>query len=198
MTQEAYRVETERTVDTTDMTDLFSCRDKAEHEGVTLDEAAKTLNLSERTIQRRLKQGSLKGYKVAGPRGPEWRIYLESWQDTANVEVSSSEDTTFIETTSTEDMTSDKEGVTFTGYSQLLGFYQSQITVLQEKLEAATYRNGYLEAQLTGAETQLKLLPDFQAKASEAEALRQKVNELEAELRRGWWHRFSSWFMTGR
>ena len=198
MTQEAYRVETDRTVDTTDMTDLFSCRDKAEHEGVTLDEAARTLNLSERTIQRRLKQGSLKGYKVSGPRGPEWRIHLESWQDMANIEVSSSEDTTFVEAASTEDTTSDKEGTTFNGYSHLLGFYQSQITSLQEKLEAATYRNGYLEAQLTGAETQLKLLPDFEAKASEAETLKQKVSELEAELRRSWWARFSSWFVTGR
>lgn len=198
MTQEAYRVETDRTLDTTDMTDLFSCRDKAEHEGVTLDEAAKTLNLSERTIQRRLKQGSLRGYKVAGPRGPEWRILLESWQDTANIEVSSSEDTTFIETISTQDTTSDKEGTTFDRYSHLLGFYQSQITSLQEKLEAATYRNGYLEAQLTGAETQLKLLPDFQAKASEAETLKQRVSELEAELQRSWWARFASWFVTGR
>ncbi|MCC6981406.1 MAG: hypothetical protein IT343_23995 [Candidatus Melainabacteria bacterium] len=123
---------------------------------------------------------------------------MESWQDTANVTASSSEDTTFIETASTEDTTNDKEGATFSGYSQLLGFYQSQMTMLQEKLEAATYRNGYLEAQLTGAETQLKLLPDFQAKASEAETLKQKVIELEAELRRGWWSRFRSWFMTGR
>lgn len=72
------------------------------------------------------------------------------------------------------------------------------LVLKQEKLEAATYRNGYLEAQLTGAETQLKLLPDYQAQASEAVLLRKQVMELQGELhqyKRGWWARFSAWFV---
>ncbi|PZM77185.1 MAG: hypothetical protein DKT66_28510 [Candidatus Melainabacteria bacterium] len=50
---------------------------------------------------------------------------------------------------------------------------------LNERLEAANHRNGYLEAQAEGFQEQIKLLTDSQHK-------------------RGWWARFSSWFMTGR
>lgn len=50
---------------------------------------------------------------------------------------------------------------------------------LNERLEAANHRNGYLEAQSEGYQEQIKLLMDSQHK-------------------RGWWARFSSWFVTGR
>jgi hypothetical protein len=57
-----------------------------------------------------------------------------------------------------------------------------RIRELEERLEGASYRNGYLEAEnqglkaLLGAqETQIKLLTDSQYKGS-------------------WWARFSSWF----
>ena len=50
---------------------------------------------------------------------------------------------------------------------------------LNERLEAANHRNGYLEAQAEGFQEQIKLLTDSQHK-------------------RGWWARFASWFVTGR
>src|SRR5271156_5397680 len=40
----------------------------------TLHEAAVNLRLSPRTILRRLKSGSLRGHKILGANGPEWRI----------------------------------------------------------------------------------------------------------------------------
>lgn len=50
---------------------------------------------------------------------------------------------------------------------------------LNERLEAANHRNGYLEAQVDQQVEQLKLLTDSQHKG-------------------GWWSRFFSWFTTGQ
>jgi chromosome segregation ATPase len=80
----------------------------------------------------------------------------------------------------------------------LAEFYHDQIETLQEKLEAATYRNGYLEAQLSSAESQLKLLPDLSAKATTTETLEQQIAKLESELalaQSSWWVRFGRWFL---
>jgi hypothetical protein len=38
----------------------------------------------------------LKGYKVSGPRGPEWRIFIESTEDTTSQVSASSDDTTQV------------------------------------------------------------------------------------------------------
>ena len=53
------------------------------------------------------------------------------------------------------------------------------IQELQLKLEGATYRIGYLEAQLENERAQMKLLTDSQHKG-------------------GWWAKFSSWFFKGK
>lgn len=205
MPEEAHKLTTQATVDTTGLEDFFSSRDKADQEDLTLEEAAKRLNLSERTVQRRLKLGQLQGYKVSGPRGPEWRIKLASCEDTtvqalptSDDTTISSEDTTDVETVSSEDMTADNRNAAARAYVQFTDFYKDQIETLQEKLEAATYRNGYLEAQLSNAETQLKLLPDLSAKAIKTETLEQQISRLEGELaavRQSWWMRFGRWFL---
>lgn len=205
MPQDAQKLSVEVTADTTGLDDFFSCHDKAEQEDLTLEDAAKRLNLSERTVQRRLKNGQLKGYKIAGPRGPEWRIKVESCEDTTGQAFAASDDTTFstddttiVETVSTEDTTRDSKATTANAFTQFAEFYHVQIETLQEKLEAATYRNGYLEAQLSSAESQLKLLPDLSAKATKVETMEQQIARLEAELanqRKGFWARFGAWFM---
>ena len=43
---------------------------------VSLDEAAHQLGISERTVRRRIKEGTLAAYKMETPRGEVWRIYL--------------------------------------------------------------------------------------------------------------------------
>ena len=62
----------------------------------------------------------------------------------------------------------------------------ARIRELEAKLEGATFRNGYLAAENEGLksvigikDSHIKLLTDSQHK-------------------RGWWSRFSSWFVTGR
>ena len=150
-------------------------------------------------------RGQLIGYKVNGDRGPEWRIILKACLDTTQNAVPPSEDTTVdtevmtdVETVSSEDMTDDRRVVTSNALAQLAEFYHEQIETLQEKLEAATYRNGYLEAQLSSAENQLKLLPDLSAKVTKFETLEQQIERLEAEItshKQGFWKRFGAWFI---
>lgn len=205
MPEEARKLTVSDSADTTGLDDFFSSHDKPEQEDLTLEQAAKRLNLSERTVQRRLKQGHLRGYKITGPRGPEWRIQLQSCDDTTGPALATSDDTTFstddttdVETVSSEDMTRDSRMAAVSAYGQFVDFYKDQMEVLQEKLEAATYRNGYLEAKLSGAETQLKLLPDLSAKATKTDILEQQITKLEEELasaRRSWWARFGAWFL---
>ena len=205
MPQEAQKFSVEVAADTTGLEDFFSSHDKPEQEDLTLDEAAKRLNLSERTVQRRLKNGQIKGYKIPGPRGPEWRIKVESCEDTTGAAFAASDDTTFstedttvIESMSSEDMTPDNRTPASQAFGQFTDFYKDQIEALQEKLEAATYRNGYLEAQLSNAESQLKLLPDLSIKATKAETLEQQITRLEADLaeaRQGWFRKFGRWFL---
>jgi len=205
MPQEADRIAPTTSLDMTGLDDFFSCHDKPEQQVMTLDEAAKRLNLSERTVQRHLKHGKLKGFKVTGPRGPEWRIYVVSSDDMTASSAEATDDTVFsnidmtdVESVATEDKTDDRSALTAHALAQFTGFYHDQIETLQEKLEAATYRNGYLEAQLSNSEQQLKLLPDLSAKATKVETLEQQIQQLKAELvaeRQTWWTRFGQWFV---
>ena len=206
MPKEAHDIRISDPADMTGLDDFFPSHDKARQEDLTLEEAAKRLNLSERTIQRRLKRGQLTGYKVNGDRGPEWRILLQASLDTTPNTVSTSEDTT-IDTevmtdflpVSSDDMTKNDSASTAAMFQQFASFYQDQIEHLQEKLEAATYRNGFLEAELCSAKSQLLLLPDLSAKAIKAETLEEKIIRMEAELathKKSWWAKMGAWFIT--
>lgn len=215
MPEEAHEIRISDPADMTGLEDFFPSHDKAGQEDLTLEEAAKRLNLSERTIQRRLKRGQLTGYKVNGDRGPEWRIVLEASLDTTSKAVPTSDDMT-VDTevmtdavpVSSEDMTPEATAINAATFAPYAGFLQNQILSLQGKLEAATYRNGFLVAQLATAESQLKLLPDLSAKATEAELLKTQVEELEAKLKandeqlalflnknQGFWSRLGAWFI---
>lgn len=206
MPREAHKQATQDTVDTAGLEDFFRCHDKTSQQDLTLEEASARLNLSERTIQRRLKQGQLRGYKIPGPRGPEWRIQVEttdnSTVDTTQATVDTTPTglvTTVINPMSSQDKTQDEQAVA-SPISDILEFYKEQIDVLHDKLEAATYRNGYLEAQLSAAQQEVKLLPDLSARATMVEQLEEKVAKLESELsaerQRSGWSRFCSWFFA--
>jgi len=151
----------------------------------TTEEAAKELGLSQRTIFKRLKDGSLTGFRVKGKFKQEWRIkptlpirkvievVPEVHKPTA--ESSGSESEADQERAQEEQTNSSRSNLSTSDLDRLL-------IVIQEKdrqLQAATFRNGYLEAQLEGKEREIKLLTDSQHK-------------------RGWWARFGSWFVTGR
>lgn len=132
----------------------------------TLQVAAESLNLSIATIRRRLCKGHLQGYKVDGINGPEWRI------------IPPAQNTNADQGHAAQSVEHPAQPV----ISALLGRLsdvESQLTQSQKDLQAANWRNGYLESQLENEREQikqLKLLTDSQHKAA-------------------WWKRFYSWFI---
>lgn len=56
------------------------------------------------------------------------------------------------------------------------------ISELASKLEASTYRNGYLEALLEAQAEQIRLLPDLQAQASKTAALEAELLNCDSKL----------------
>jgi len=70
------------------------------------------------------------------------------------------------------------------------------ISELASKLEASTYKNGYLEALLEAQAEQIKLLPDLQAQASKTALLEAELQLLrqQAGAKKSWLGSFASWF----
>lgn len=147
-------------------------------DGIPVDEAAKALGLSVKTIKDRLRKGTLKGYKVQEKFGEKWMVQLGREYQVV-------------------------PGPTEIGSTYQVGPTESVIGLLSlldskdRELQAAIFRNGYLEAQLAERNDQLKLLPDLQAKANETEDLNQQIQALQQELeaqKASLWARFKKWF----
>lgn len=145
-------------------TALSSVQGKVDSEGWTIQEAASYLNLSEKTIRRYLKKEKLDGYLVDGPNGPEWRIK----QTTLDNDQGQQRPQTIYPTMVQGGQVGRVENT----------LDSTLVRDLLSKVEALTYRNGYLEAQLENHKEQIKLLTDSQHKPS-------------------WWRRFGSW-LTGK
>lgn len=132
---------------------------------VSVQEASRHLGISPRTVLRRLSKGTLKGYKTEGTFGIEWRVSLDSLdkqsQDSSDSQVIS---------LGTVEASSDSQD---TAEDSLILELRDQIAVLREELnrerteaqrqlQAAVFRNGYLEAQLENKDSEIKLLTDSQ------------------------------------
>ena len=143
--------------------------------GLSIEDAAKALSVKPRTILRRLQKGTLAGFKIDGLFGPEWRVV------------------TAVEPLATPGQSNADQGLTTPDHpythdpTELVAELRQQITELkteldrkvseaQREIQAAAFRNGYLESQLEIEREQVKLLTDSQHKA-------------------GWWRRFYSWFI---
>lgn len=156
---------------------------------VSVAEAANLLGITERSVWRRIRQGKLSSKLIGGKA-----VLTLCQSDIATRQTNRQTDT--------KDGQSDQPtDVSVVSASAVEGSRTIELVAeFAAKLEAATYRNGYLEAQLDAHKEQIKLLPDYQHRAMEAEVLRARVSELEAELeghRQGRWFQFWSWF-TGR
>lgn len=157
-----------------------ACSDSQDN-AVSVQEAARHLGISPRTVLRRLNKGSLDGYKIEGTFGVEWRVNLDSLdkqsQDSFDGQVISLD---------TVEASSDSQD---TIEDSLILELRDQISVLREELsreridaqrqlQAAVFRNGYLEAQLEGKDSEIKLLTDSQQRAKAT-----------------WWQRFKQMFV---
>jgi len=159
---------------------------------LTLKEAVEFYKISEKTIRLHIGQGKIPARKEQGPKGLEWRIYPSGIpQEPELIEID-----TEVEIDGNQPGTSTDETWNHTGTSQVPDRNQSPemvnrlnggeldqfldvIKTQAEKLEAANFRIGYLEAQTVSYKDQIKLLTDSQHK-------------------RGWWLRFCSWFIGER
>ena len=143
----------------------------------SVTEAAKLLGITERTIWRRIRQKKLDAVLVGG----KTIIRLRQSDITTNA-TDTITDTTPIElhpvSDNESDVTDSPRGVSDTNSAIEL------IAELSAKLEAATYRNGYLEALLKTQSEQIQLLPDLQAQARKKELLEQEIDELRNQAQK--------------
>ena len=125
-------------------------------------------SVSEKTILRRLQKGSIKGHKVPGQFGLEWRI-------SGKVEIEPVDKKGALDRTPQDVI----EAWDSPRQDRLIDEQKQEIEALRAKLEGAIYRNGYLESKLEEREKQILMLTDRQHKP-------------------GWWAKFSSWFFKGQ
>lgn len=167
---------------------------------VSVPEAARLLGITERTIWRRIRQKKLSSELVNGKT-----IIRLSQSDIQTCATDTFTDDTGIEVepvSDTDDAVSQPDTVS-TALTEL-------VSELSAKLEAATYRAGYLEAVVNSQSKEIRLLPDLQEQArqkakleEELSALRDradKVSELEAalkekeqeisQIKNSWWAKF--------
>lgn len=143
----------------------------------TIEDAINKLRITRRTIFRKLKTGELTGYKVPGPFGPEWRLYPHDQSDSIVAPGDRQPVTRLLDA---------DHPVIAAVPVELIDELRKQITelksekhLLEKDLQAANWRNGYLESQSEIKDQEIKLLTDSQHKS-------------------GWWSHFSSWFVKSQ
>ena len=186
---------------------------------MTPAEAAARLGISERTVQRRLKQGTLYGYKIDTGRGEVWRVVLDGMGDTPPVQP----DVMPAKATSMVDVTT--SGVTEFAHAvidELRQEYRDELERLRRDNQQLAGQVGYLQRQVVEQQETIQRLlaapteepeltdvtpqapsqadssPDWQAIA---QALEERVKRLEEppvepeasaapeQPRRSWWRR---------
>ncbi len=144
----------------------------------TLQDASKNLGISLATVRRKLTSGALTGYKISGQNGPEWRVIdpAQICEHPAQIREHPAqicEHPAQICEHPAQDVILDFQELDGPGMAedqdedQVPSTSQEQIMrELLAKVEALTYRNGYLEAQLEAERQQVKLLTDSRHKPS--------------------------------
>lgn len=160
-------------------------------EALTLKEAVAFYKISEKTIRLHIAQGKIPARKEQGPKGLEWRIYpagipeeIEEVESITELEISDNHPGTDLLEDIDQDGTNEGKDRNHPGTRTEPDRNQTSelerlLTVIQkqaEKLEAANYRIGYLEAQTVNYQEQVKLLTDSRRK-------------------RSGWSRFWGWFL---
>lgn len=147
--------------------------------GVSLEEASHLLNLHVDTIKKRLRKGTLKGFKVQEKFGEKWVVIVEELprprEAVADLTLEAVPDPTQDASCPTPEAVPDFSPALerlVTALEKKDGVIESQA----HQLKAAGDVIMYLRSQLEEKETQLKLLTDSQHKT-------------------GWWTRFNKWFM---
>lgn len=142
----------------------------------TLPEATTALEVNERTLRRWIKGGKIEARKVQGTYGEEWRIKPGS--EIVCPPVTSGPGKSDPAPMRPESPNSPDRIPELLEAKIRLAVMEQENQQLKQQLQGATFRNGYLEAQLEGRDKEIKLLTDSQHKPAG-------------------WRKFWSWF-TGR
>ncbi|MCC7527079.1 MAG: helix-turn-helix domain-containing protein [Candidatus Melainabacteria bacterium] len=159
-----------------------------EGQGLPLTEAAQILNITRRSALRLIHEGKLAATKDGHG---QWLVDRTSIKERLSAKSSASGN---VEQVAVH--VDDVQGHAWSE-GQAAG-QQHLLKELIDKIETLTWRNGYLEAQLSERDQQVKLLPDLQAKADASVELQSKIESLELQLQEyssGWWSRFRKWCM---
>lgn len=146
------------------------CTERDLEKSLTIKQAVHYYNMPPREIRAGIKSGQIKALRLGGQNGRKWRIFPQGIpQHLADRYASTMppiepDDPSFLPAFATgisspvpapdsNDILDQKVTV-----RDLLADMQGAIADLEEKLEAAAFRNGYLEAQVAGLEDRLKLI----------------------------------------
>lgn len=177
-------------IDTNGLGNIFDVAVSGDSAGTTsktvvelsISEAAKRLNTSERTVWRRIQRGELK----SKTRGNKRIVKLPIIELEASV---------------------DSEG--HTSMSDMMPPSSALVDIhgIIRELQAANYRIGYLQSKVDSDQVELLQLPDLQVRAQAAEQLekdaeqqRNQIEALETELnslKSKWFYRFAAWLSGG-
>jgi hypothetical protein len=132
--------------------------------GLTFKAACDYFELKPTALRMRIKSGEIAADKISGANGPEWRIYpdkpaqpLRDPSATVALPLHNPDGNKFLE---------------------IIQDLQNKLDNANQQLQAASFRNGYLESQLQERDKEIKLLTDSQHK--------------------NWWTRLQSWFTSDR
>ncbi len=163
------RTNNEQSIEKDDVHEHIHDVDSDSTELVSMAEAARRLKMPYPTLRRQVLAG-----KLPSLQGPDGKPLVKLM--TSEYSMNSRKRTTSKHEHSVD---ISEHSTTIQKLLELIDAERTYSRSLNEKLEAANHRNGYLEAQTEGYQDQIKFLTDSQHK-------------------HGWWTRFSSWFVTGR
>jgi hypothetical protein len=144
--------------------------------GVTVEEAAKILRLSPKTIKDRLRKGSLNGFKAKDKFGERWLVCLDLVPPTGSLGLPGMDGLVLAGRGGESVAPASSVAPTDSPNDVLVEVYKEQIKDLQHQLQAASFRLGYLEHKVETQTNEIKLLTDSQHKPS-------------------WWQRFKAFFV---
>ena len=167
--------------------------DSLSDSGLSLTDAAAQLGISERTVLRRIKDGTIAGRKIGEGRGGVWRVYLGSVSDTRTAAVSDSPTDALGRLTDSQTETAGRVSDSMSDSPtqpapevlelvRMVDERQAKIDQLQAELREASSAAAHWQARaVTAEQTVQRLLP---APKDEPEP------PAVPEPRRSWWRRF--------
>lgn len=149
-----------------------------DHMGLPVEAAAKALGVSVRTIIKRLRKGTLPGFKVQDKFGDKWVVSPEAITGAPLCEPEDGPGATQeAGPEAAQGLPSEHQDIST---QRLLDIVERQA----KELQAAHWRNGHLETRVQDLEEQIKM------QTAHIKLL------TDSQHKTGWWTKFSSWFVA--